>query len=104
MDDDKLIARLARGDDEALRELFARHAPWLAVRLRAMLSPDDVQDVLQETFLAVWRGAAMFQSQGAAGAWLWVIARRQAGMWLRHRGPGELSAHALARSYGGFGA
>jgi len=31
MDDDGLIARVAAGDDGALRELFSRHAPWLAV-------------------------------------------------------------------------
>jgi hypothetical protein len=35
MDDDELIAALAAGDDAALRELFTRHAPWLAARLRA---------------------------------------------------------------------
>ncbi len=33
MDDDELIAAMAGGDDTALRELFARHAPWLAARL-----------------------------------------------------------------------
>src|SRR5438046_9558020 len=30
MDDDGLVARVAAGDDTALRELFSRHAPWLA--------------------------------------------------------------------------
>jgi hypothetical protein len=49
---DELIAALAAGDDAALRELFTRHAPWLAARLRAALPPPDVEDVLQETFLA----------------------------------------------------
>ena len=37
MDDDDLVARVAAGDDAALRELFGRHAPWLAVRLRAVM-------------------------------------------------------------------
>ena len=44
-----LIAAVAAGDDTALRELFTRHAPWLAARLRAALPPPDVEDVLQET-------------------------------------------------------
>jgi hypothetical protein len=57
MDDDELIARLAGGDDGALRELFERHAPVLAARLRAVLPPSDVEDVLQETFLAARKGA-----------------------------------------------
>jgi RNA polymerase sigma-70 factor, ECF subfamily len=87
MDDDELIAAMAAGDDAALRELFFRHAPWLAARLRAALPPADVEDVLQETFLAVWRGAGGYRPTGAAGGWLWVIARRQAALWLRRRGP-----------------
>jgi RNA polymerase sigma-70 factor, ECF subfamily len=87
MDDDELIARLAGGDDTALRELFSRHAPWLAARLRAALPSADVEDVLQETFLAVWRGAGGYQARGAAGGWLWVIARNQAALLLRRRGP-----------------
>lgn len=92
MDDDELITRLAGGDDRALRELFRRHAPMLAVRLRAMLPPPDVEDVLQETFLAAWKGAASYQPADPAGApkaggWLWGIARRQAALMLRRRGP-----------------
>jgi RNA polymerase sigma-70 factor, ECF subfamily len=96
MDDDELIARLADGDDTALRELFTRHAPMLAARLRTALPAPDVEDVLQETFLAAWKGAATYQPRpGAdgtskAGAWLWGIARRQAALLLRRRGP----AHA----------
>jgi hypothetical protein len=31
MDDDELIAAMAGGDGTALRELFARHAPWLTL-------------------------------------------------------------------------
>jgi RNA polymerase sigma-70 factor, ECF subfamily len=92
MDDDELIARLAGGDDGALRELFQRHAPTLAVRLRAVLPPSDVEDVLQETFLAAWKGARSYQPHDPAGAskaggWLWGIARRQAVLLLRRRGP-----------------
>ncbi|MFE9426153.1 RNA polymerase sigma factor [Kitasatospora sp. NPDC006697] len=86
MDDDELIARLAGGDDVALRELFRRHAPWLAARLRTVLPAADVEDVLQETFLGAWRSAANYRPQEAAGGWLWVIARRQAAMWLRRKG------------------
>jgi RNA polymerase sigma-70 factor (ECF subfamily) len=59
MDDDELIARLAGGDDGALRELFTRYAPTLAARLRAVLPPCDVEDVLQETFLGAWGRRAL---------------------------------------------
>ena len=89
MDDDELIANLAGGDDTALRELFTRHAPWLAARLRAVLPPSDVEDVLQETFLAVWKNARTYRPQGQAGGWLWVIARRQAALLLRQARAGD---------------
>jgi RNA polymerase sigma-70 factor, ECF subfamily len=99
MDDDELIAAVAGGDDVALRELFSRHAPWLAARLRAVLPAADVEDVLQETFLGVWRGAVGFRSEGAGG-WLWGIARRQAALWLRRRGNAELVLAALVAADG----
>jgi RNA polymerase sigma-70 factor, ECF subfamily len=91
MDDDELIMRLAGGDDAALRELFNRHAPVLAARLRAVLPPSDVEDVLQETFLAAWKGASSYRPERKAGGWLWVIARNQAALLLRRRGPRTLS-------------
>jgi RNA polymerase sigma-70 factor (ECF subfamily) len=87
MDDDELIASLAGGDDAALRVLFTRHAPARAARLGAVLPAPDVEDVLQETFLAVWQNARTYRPQGQAGGWLWVIARRQAALLLRRRGP-----------------
>ena len=96
--DDELIARVADGDDAALRELFCRHAPWLAARLRAALPASEVEAVLQETFLAVWRGAARYRPQGAGGGWIWGIARRQAALWLRGRGRAVCLVHVLAQT------
>jgi RNA polymerase sigma-70 factor, ECF subfamily len=100
MDDGQLIASVAGGDDVALRELFMRHAPWLAARLRAVLPAADVEDVLQETFLAVWRGAARYRHERAAGGWLWGIARRQAALLLRHRGPAAVLLPAVVAADG----
>jgi RNA polymerase sigma-70 factor (ECF subfamily) len=83
MDDEALIRALSAGDHTALKELFERHAPWVAARLRRRLPADAVEDVLQETFVAVWRGAGRYQANGEVGAWIWGIARRQAANWLR---------------------
>ncbi|WP_030434347.1 RNA polymerase sigma factor [Actinoplanes subtropicus] len=94
MDDDELLSAVAGGDDTALRALFDRHAPWLAARLRVALPAAEVEDVLQETFLAVWRGAAGYRP-GNAGGWLWGIARRQVALWLRRRGPATLLLSVL---------
>ncbi|GIF98867.1 RNA polymerase sigma factor [Catellatospora citrea] len=97
MDDDELLSAVAGGDDRALRELFSRHSPWLAARLRAVLPAADVEDVLQETFVAAWRGAAGYRRDGAGG-WLWGIARRQAALWLRRRGRPDLLLPSLLES------
>jgi RNA polymerase sigma-70 factor, ECF subfamily len=90
MNDEDLVAAVAAGDDTALRELFRRHAPWLAARLRPVLPAADVEDVVQETFIGVWRGAAGYRPDGAVGGWVWGIARRQAALLLRRRGPAAL--------------
>jgi RNA polymerase sigma-70 factor, ECF subfamily len=100
MNDDELIAAVAAGDDGALRELFSRHAPWLAARLRSVLPATDVEDVLQETFLAVWRGARGYRPDGTAGGWVWGIARRQAALFLRRAGPSALVLPAVTAADG----
>jgi hypothetical protein len=70
--DGELIAAVAAGDDAALRELFERHAPWLAARLRRALPAAAVEDVVQETFIAAWRGA-----KGYAGGPLEQLPQRR---------------------------
>jgi RNA polymerase sigma-70 factor (ECF subfamily) len=90
MNDEDLVATVATGDDTALRELFRRHAPWLAARLRSVLPAADVEDVVQETFIGVWRGAAGYRPDHPVGGWIWGIARRQAALLLRRRGPAAL--------------
>ncbi len=86
MDDVALLAGVATGDARALRHLYERHAGWLAGRLRQKMPAHAVEDVLQETFLAVWRGAGRYGGSGDVGAWFWGIARRQAASWYRSRG------------------
>ncbi len=86
MDDATLIAAVADGDHHSLRTLFDRHAPWVAARLRRVMPADAVEDVLQETFVAVWRGSSKFSGEGSGEAWIWGIARRQAALWARKHG------------------
>lgn len=72
-----LIRAVAAGDSGALRDLYERHAKLLSVRLwRRCGDPQIVEEVVQDTFLAVWRGAASYEARGAVAAWLWGIAIR----------------------------
>ena len=89
MGDEHLIEAVAAGDGKALRELFDRHAPWVAARLRRSMPAQGVEDALQETFIAVWRGAKGYRADAAPGAWIWGIARRQSALWARKNGRPE---------------
>jgi RNA polymerase sigma-70 factor (ECF subfamily) len=85
-EDPVLLAAVAGGDLGAMRVLYDRHAPWLSARLtRRCNSPDAVADVLQDTFLALWRGAERWRGDGEVAAWLWGIAIRRLVSRLRGR-------------------
>ena len=76
--DVEVLAAVAEGDRRALRVLYDRHAPWLAIRLaRRCADPGVVDETIQDTFLAVWRGAGRYKGQGDVGAWIWGIAIRR---------------------------
>ena len=76
--DEALIADVADGDTGALRELYDRHAPWLHTRLmRRCNDPEVVVDVLQDTFVALWKDARTFRGEGEVAGWLWGIAFRK---------------------------
>lgn len=84
--DRQLLAAIADGDAAALRALYDRHAPWLTIRLRRRCNdPDLVSTVLQDTFVAVWKGAGRFRGDGDVAAWLWGIGVRRLISVLRGR-------------------
>lgn len=87
-DDAALIALVADGSTLALEELYRRHAAWLTLRLaRRCADPATVDEVLQDTFVAVWKGARRYRGSGAAAAWLWGIAIRRLIDAIRRRPP-----------------
>ena len=80
-DEEELVRRVASGDRAAFEQLYRRTAPWLTVRLRRRCADDQiVAEVMQETYLAVWRAAGGFAGatvSGSAVGWLWTIAARR---------------------------
>jgi RNA polymerase sigma-70 factor, ECF subfamily len=88
--DEKLLRRVARGDRDAFDEFYRRTAPWLALRLRRRCSDEDiVAEVMQETYVTVWRASASFvgaRAGGSAPGWLWTIAARRLVDVFRRRG------------------
>jgi RNA polymerase sigma-70 factor (ECF subfamily) len=78
-EDEVLIRRIAAQDSEAFTTLYQRYAPRLAGFLYQRLAqPDLVDDVLHETLLVVWQGAARFRAQAQLSTWIFRIAHRKA--------------------------
>ena len=82
-----LVARVAAGEKKALQEIYARFSSPLLHYLLT-LAPDRrvAEEILQDTFVAVWRGAQTFAGRSSARTWIFGIARRQASNTLRRRG------------------
>ena len=76
-----LVERAQSGDREALNEAFAyariELERWIALRCGpALRSRLDIEDIVQETLSAAWRGLSRFEyrESGAFSRWLRVIA------------------------------
>jgi RNA polymerase sigma-70 factor (ECF subfamily) len=86
--DAELLAMVADEHRDALAELYRRHAGWLVARLRHRCADDGlVAEALQDTYLAVWRGARSYSGTGAVAGWMWAIAIRRLIGILRKRRP-----------------
>ena len=85
--DRKLLERVARGDVTALRALYDQHASRaITIAFRILRNREEAEDVVQETFLEVWRRSAQFDpGRGGAVAWVVTIARSRAIDRLRAR-------------------
>ncbi|MGW7668977.1 RNA polymerase sigma-70 factor (ECF subfamily) [Streptomyces sp. 3212.3] len=96
--DGELLRAAADGDRRAFEELYRRYAPWLTARLRGRCAdPGVVDDVVQETFLAVWRGTARYREDGDVAGWLWRVGARRLVDALRGDGARGRLRQTLAR-------
>ena len=70
-DEDSFVRRAAAGDAEAFRTLFVRHRSDVARLVYRMLSgPADLEDVVQEVFVQVFRSLKDFRGQSKFSTWL----------------------------------
>ena len=96
--DDVTLARAQRGDRAAWQALVEHHQPAVFALLGRLLGGGrraQVEDLAQETFLAVFRQLAGFSPLGSArlSTWILTIASRRAIDELRRR-PASASAAA----------
>ena len=72
---EQTLARARSGDEDAFRELTEPYRRELQVHIyRIVGSAQDAEDLLQETFLAAWRGLGQFEERASVRAWLYRIA------------------------------
>lgn len=72
------MARLQRGDRDALEPLMARHYKRVyRIGLGYLRNPEDALDVVQETFVRAFEHAARWDSSSEVGPWIARIAVNQ---------------------------
>ena len=79
-----LLARIAKEDKAALGELYERtKAAVYGFAMSSSHYPADAEDVLQDTYLAVYSAAGGYVPRGKPMAWIMTIAKNLARMRLR---------------------
>jgi len=83
--DETLAARAAAGDDRAFEEILARYERRVFRLACRLTSEADAPDVLQNTFLQVYRHLPSFRGESQFATWLYRIATNAALMLRRAR-------------------
>ncbi len=78
--DRALMGHVAAGDETAFDELYRRHGRHALLQARKLCASSELaEDVAQETFLSLWRGASRYRpALGSVPAWLSSMVRHRA--------------------------
>jgi RNA polymerase sigma-70 factor (ECF subfamily) len=72
--DDKLVAMVKQGDTGAIGKLIDRHRIYVTrIASRFLLSDDDIREVVQDTFIRVWKNIGDFDNRSRFTTWLYTI-------------------------------
>ena len=77
-EDLRLLGRIGQGDESAMAAFYREHGR--VVLSQALLVTGEralAEEIVQDTMLAVWRGAAAFRGESSVRSWVIAIARRQ---------------------------
>ena len=85
-DGDKLLGRIAKGDQEAFLQLYKNTDRTVYSFILSILkNPQDAEEVMQETYMKVWVSASAYHSKGKPLAWIFTIARNLCYMKFREQ-------------------
>src|ERR1700733_205900 len=77
-DDAALLRRIGQGDEDAMASFYREHGRVVLAQILLVTGERVLaEEVVQDTMLAVWRGAASFRGESSARSWVIAIARRQ---------------------------
>ncbi|HEX8287697.1 MAG TPA: sigma-70 family RNA polymerase sigma factor [Pyrinomonadaceae bacterium] len=93
-----LVERVCSGDEEAFGELYKTFAPLVHGIVLARVPRDEVQDIVQEVFLAAYKNLHTLREKAALGAWLAMIARNRATEFYRQMKPTEELSEEISRN------
>jgi RNA polymerase sigma-70 factor (ECF subfamily) len=85
-DDAALLRRIGGGDEDAMAAFYHEHGRVVFAQVLLVTGERVLaEEILQDTMLAVWRGASSFRGESSARSWVIAIARRQSRDRLRRR-------------------
>ena len=84
-----LIERVGAGDEEAFAAFYRMFAPLVHGIVLARAPRDEVDDIVQEVFIAAYQNLHTLRDKTAIGAWLATIARNRATEFYRRAKPTE---------------
>jgi RNA polymerase sigma-70 factor (ECF subfamily) len=117
----ELIARSALGEENAFRSLVQRHQSYVyALAFRLVCDKDDAEDIVQDTYIRVWKHLSSYDHEVKFTTWLYKIvvnlaydrlkARRRRQRWMLplrtagqetptddHRAEQDIASRDLAR-------
>ncbi len=73
MNDLKFIKQLKRGEPEAYKKLYAEHVRRIGRIAKSYLGVDDVEDVIQEVFIKVYKNIKKFRGDSSLSTWIYRI-------------------------------
>jgi RNA polymerase sigma-70 factor (ECF subfamily) len=84
--DARLLRRIGQGDDDAMAAFYREHGRVVLAQVLLVTGERVLaEEIVQDTMLAVWRGAGAFRGESSARSWVIAIARRQTRDRLRRR-------------------
>jgi RNA polymerase sigma-70 factor, ECF subfamily len=95
--DGGLLARISRGDEQAMASFYGEHARVVLGQVLLVVGERVLaEEIVQDTMLAVWRGAGSFRGESSVRSWVIAIARRQTRDRLRGRRLGVVDDAGVA--------